>query len=463
MLEASGALGDLGTLIPLLAACAKKDSIEMGPAIFWMGFFNIVSGLQWDIPMPVQPMKSIAAVAIADDLAAGPFAAAGIITGAVVMILGITQTIELANKFIPECVISGMQVGLGIKMAAQGCGYWHRADGSGDWAPEVDCKTVMLITFICTTVMLYQCEKIPCALIVFIAGVILTIIDMTDKEVDFDVGFLKLSTTTIEWPDDWSKGLIEGALPQLPLTTLNSCVSVCALSVRLFGDEKKGGKGVTRVSVASSVGIMNLVGCWFGGMPSCHGAGGLAGQHKFGARSGMAIFGLGIVKVLLAGFLGESLGQIIDYYPTAVLGVLLLFAGVELASVGADNLRKVRDFRADLTPCMVTAGGYIGTKNMALGTSAGLVAVALQRLHRWRELKFILKSDDDAIKYVDDILKQQYEDTLAKDVYKKLGNEPSYVMVMDSEKICETRKKMDNEENATARNSGSVQKKEQDV
>ena len=84
--EASGSLGDLGTLIPLLAACAKLGTIRMGPAIFWMGIFNVVSALQWDIPMPVQPMKSIAAVAIADGMTPGAFAAAGILVGGIMMV-----------------------------------------------------------------------------------------------------------------------------------------------------------------------------------------------------------------------------------------------------------------------------------------------------------------------------------------------------------------------------------------
>merc|ERR1719181_2214814 len=113
--EASGALGDLGTLIPLLAACAKIGSVRIGPAIFWMGVFNVISAVQWDIPMPVQAMKSIAAVAISDGMSPGAFAAAGVLTGSMVTILGLTKTIELANKAIPQCVIAGMQVGLGTK------------------------------------------------------------------------------------------------------------------------------------------------------------------------------------------------------------------------------------------------------------------------------------------------------------------------------------------------------------
>ena len=79
-------LGDLGTLIPLLVGMAKVrmtpsleynnvdaqiGSIQITPALFWMGVFNIISSYQWDLPMPVQPMKMIAATAISDGLTKG--------------------------------------------------------------------------------------------------------------------------------------------------------------------------------------------------------------------------------------------------------------------------------------------------------------------------------------------------------------------------------------------------------
>merc|ERR1719330_507063 len=105
--ELSGSLGDLGTLIQLLASSAQVGSVRLGPAIFWMGVFNVISAVLWDIPMPVQPMKSIAAVAINDGFEPGAFAAAGIITGAIVWLLGITQLIDVLNWLIPGSVIAG--------------------------------------------------------------------------------------------------------------------------------------------------------------------------------------------------------------------------------------------------------------------------------------------------------------------------------------------------------------------
>jgi len=73
-------------------------------------------------------------------------------------------------------------------------------------------------------------------------------------------------------------GIVLTGIPQLPLTTLNSVVAVCQLSEDLFP-----AKPVRPVLVSVSVGLMNMVGAWFGAMPCCHGAGGLAAQvrHEF--------------------------------------------------------------------------------------------------------------------------------------------------------------------------------------
>jgi len=367
----SGAVGDLGTLLPLLTNVAAKGTIDMGNAIFWMGVFNIIIAFLWDIPMPVQPMKSICAVAISDGMTPGAFSAAGILTGAMVAFIGVTRLIEVVNMLIAPSVIAGMQIGLGVKMAASGCANWL----DHTWIDDIDCRVTALVCLLLTLFLLLR-TNLPTALIIFAGGLVLTIVEMVHRHDHFQFGLLHFKVY-VPTAHEWKDGLVRGALPQLPLTLANSCISVCALSVSLFGDAKDGGKGASRIGVTSSIGLMNCVGPWFGGMPSCHGAGGLAAQYKFGARGGMSILILGTGKVLLALVLGETLNSIIAAFPRTVLGVMLLFAGVELASVGARSLRLSDDYDADLLPCFVTAGAYIGVKNMALAVLVGIAASAL--------------------------------------------------------------------------------------
>eukprot|EP00957_Ditylum_brightwellii_P010548 798933-Ditylum_brightwellii.AAC.1 len=75
-------------------------------------------------------------------------------------------------------------------------------------------------------------------------------------------------------------------------------------------------------------------------MPNCHGAGGLAAQHRLGARHGASVVFLGVAKVLLAVFFGKSALTLLDALPMAVLGVMLSIAGMELTSTGFTLLVK---------------------------------------------------------------------------------------------------------------------------
>src|SRR3990172_4072167 len=88
--EAGGALGDLGTFIPLLLAMVHQCGLQFGPSLLAAGLMNIVTGLAFGIPMPVQPMKAIATVAIAEGMNESQIIAAGIATGAMVLLLALT-------------------------------------------------------------------------------------------------------------------------------------------------------------------------------------------------------------------------------------------------------------------------------------------------------------------------------------------------------------------------------------
>jgi MFS superfamily sulfate permease-like transporter len=109
---------------------------------------------------------------------------------------------------------------------------------------------------------------------------------------------------------------------------------------------------------------MNLLACPFGAMPLCHGAGGLAGQYRFGARTGASVVMLGAAKMALALILGDCLLAWIAAYPASVLGVLLLFSGLELAGVCRDQTKK-----SDFLLMILTAGAC-----MAVNTATGFVA-----------------------------------------------------------------------------------------
>jgi MFS superfamily sulfate permease-like transporter len=223
-------------------------------------------------------------------------------------------------------------------------------------------------------IWLFFSRRVPAALVLFGAGLVLAV--WKHPEV---VGTLGVSLSLPRWAapawPDFVSSFAQAALPQIPLTTLNSVIAVCALSVDLFPERPAAPR-----RVAVSVGAMNLVGVWFGAMPMCHGAGGLAGQHRFGARTNGSILFLGTVKMLVAVLLGASLMALCQAFPASVLGVMLAFSGLELALVARDQTKRV-----DALPMLVTAGTCLGLNNIALGFGLGLGLCWVLRLARFPE------------------------------------------------------------------------------
>src|SRR4029077_11964390 len=78
-------------------------------------------------------------------------------------------------------------------------------------------------------------------------------------------------------------GAVFLALPQVPLTLGNAVIAITEENNRLFPN-----RPVSEAKIATSTGLMNIVSAGVGGVPMCHGAGGMAGDHYVGARDGGA-------------------------------------------------------------------------------------------------------------------------------------------------------------------------------
>jgi MFS superfamily sulfate permease-like transporter len=223
-------------------------------------------------------------------------------------------------------------------------------------------------------------SKVPYALLVMILGLILAAVKLSHAENDRGPVFHLWHPYT-QLPDrsEWQAGVLQAGIGQLPLTTLNSIIAVVHLSADLLPQIST--PSVT--SIGLSVAFMNLIGCWFGAMPVCHGSGGLAAQYRFGARSGASIIFLGTVKLLLGIFFGETLVDLLNKFPTALLTVMVLAAGLELASVGESlNTTGARDVEKEpelaerkrrWTTMLVTVGLLVAFKNDAVGFIAGML------------------------------------------------------------------------------------------
>jgi MFS superfamily sulfate permease-like transporter len=363
--EISGSLGDLGTFIPLLVGMSITNGLNFTSALFFAGVFNILTGLAFPIPMAVQPMKAIAAVAISENLRAEQILAAGIWTSAIVLILGLSRVINVVDRVIPRPVVRGLQLGLGIQLIEKGVLLVR--DAGSLWGPDSVLTGILGFAIV---LMLASSRRTPVALLLFCAGLVIAVANRHQILGEMRLGFYLPHWVPLTW-EDFRSSFVRAALPQIPLTTLNSVIAVCALSADLFP-----GRPARPRRVAVSVGIMNLIGGWFGAMPMCHGAGGLAGQYRFGARSSTSIVFLGSVKMLLAIVFGGSLLTLLHGYPGSVLGVLLGVSGLELALVARDQTE-----RAPATVMYATAGAILALGNTATGFTIGWILAVILRLN----------------------------------------------------------------------------------
>ncbi len=133
------------------------------------------------------------------------------------------------------------------------------------------------------------------------------------------------SLPMITW-NDLIIGTLLFTIPQIPLTLGNAVVAIVAENNELFPDRQ-----VAERKIAVSQGVISLVSPLLGGIPMCHGAGGMAGHVRFGARTGGALVILGSMLVLIALFCSDSVAIVFKIFPNAILGVILFFAGSELA------------------------------------------------------------------------------------------------------------------------------------
>jgi MFS superfamily sulfate permease-like transporter len=354
--EAAGALGDLGTFIPLLVGLVNCCGLQLGPALFFAGLMNVITGLTFGIPMPVQPMKAIATVAIAQRLTEPQVLAAGILTGLVILVLALTGLLERLQRTIPRSVVRGLQLALGLKLIQLGferVAGTHVLIGWDSIGLGVGCAVLVLL--------LYFSARVPGALVVFGVGLAALLCAQPSVLSAVRFGAEWHMPALADW-HVWATGFWHCTIPQIPLTVLNSIVAVCALSADLFPTRPASPR-----RVAVSVALMNIVCCPLGAMPMCHGSGGLAGQYRFGARTGGSVVLLGAAKMLLAALFGGSLLAWLQGYPQSVLGILLLFSGLELALVCRDQTK-----RADFFVVALTAGACLAL-DMAVGFVVGWV------------------------------------------------------------------------------------------
>ncbi|ETW08030.1 hypothetical protein H310_02405 [Aphanomyces invadans] len=396
--ECSGSLGDLGTFLPLVTALSVTKQIAFGPTLFFAGLYTMMLSTYFDVPIPVQPMKTISAIAITEKYSQAEIAASGLLIGAILFVLAITNAMTVVAKRVPFSLVRGVQLGVGLSLMMSGVkqAYVRVATVSLNnitmaldvkrsattlswWGWDSIAASIVMVLF-CLGCM--HNKRVPTALVIFVYGVVIAAVRYNAEKARLQLPSLQWGPDFVHlpsWPTaaDFQNGFVHMVLPQLPLTLLNSVIALEQLAADLFPTKRCPVASSKRICF--SVGIGDMLFSGFGMLPMCHGAGGLASQYAFGARSNVAMMFLGLVKVVVALALGTTLVQLLQdgIFPSCVIGVLVMFAGVHLSVVGLDV--DAQKNKGDAVVLLVTAAA-----SLAIDTGVGfLVGAATYAMLRY--------------------------------------------------------------------------------
>jgi SulP family sulfate permease len=387
-MEIAGSLGDLGTLLPIAIGMILINGLNPTGMFFSIGIFYILSGMYYGITVPVQPMKVIGAYAIATAMTPSQVLASGALLGLFLLIIGGTDAITFIGKYTPKPVVRGVQISTGTLLMAQGVKFMI---GSSKFQVvrqmaepyltiqhigPIPVGIVIGIVGGVLTLLLLENKKFPAGLVVILGGIFLGLILGTHEGFDkLNIGIYFPKWLPFGFPTgiDFTFAFFALALPQLPMTIGNAVVANADLSYEYFG---KDSKKVTYRSLTLSMALANLLSFVVGGMPLCHGAGGLAAHYRFGARTAGSNLMIGIVFLALAFFLGIHALAVVYLLPMAILGVLLIFAGGQLALTIIDM-----ETRKDLFVALLMLGITLAS-NLAVGFLVGIVVAYVLKSER---------------------------------------------------------------------------------
>lgn len=379
--ELAGAVGDLGIMLPIAIALVVKNGMNPTAVFLCAGLLYLAVGLYFRLPVAVQPLKAAAAVALATGAGPGVIAAAGIIMGAILLALSATNLADRLGRVFTPPIIRGIQLGVGLLMVKSGWGmvtakeYLPAGQPIHLTAGSLSIPAGMALGALAGLMLLLLLpnRRLPAGLAVLALGVAAGLPAASHGA--FDGLALGPAWPVPAWPGraDFATAFFLLVLPQVPLTFGNAVVCCAATARRYFGP---GAWRVTPRALSTSLGLTNLLGGLFGAMPLCHGSGGMTAHYRFGARTGGAPVIIGALLVAAGLLMGRAAPQVLGLIPQAVLGVLLIYVGIEHAMLLGD----VASDREAFFTAVLIGGVAVATGRVDV---AFLLGMAVRPLVQW--------------------------------------------------------------------------------
>jgi len=353
--EFGGSFGDWGTLIPFIIGYVSIVGLNPAGIFLTLGLTNIFLGIRYNLPLPVQPQKTIGTVAISDKWTPNMVISTGFGTGIIWFLLGFSKKLNFFVKKVPIIAVRGIQLGLAFILG---------------WTGILLFKDNLLIGFISISIilLLIKNKPIPSAIILTCMGILFIFFTgvVQISELKYGLPLLELQIPTLK---NFLLGMLYAGVAQLFLTLTNVMIATVVLIKELFPEKE----GIDANSLALNMGAMNLINPFLVGMPLCHGSGGLMAQYAFGARTGGSMILEGILELVLGLFFSETLFLLFNEFPAAILGPMLIYTAFLLGKIA------FRDFKIKFFPIILISAIICFLFNIAVGFLIGLILFLIFR------------------------------------------------------------------------------------
>ena len=334
--EFTGAIGDSVTVIPLVVALATLTDVSLPHVLVGFGAFQVVWGVVYGLPLSVEPMKALAALAIAGSLTYAELSLAGVVLGVVLLVVGLSGTLGAVERWIGGPVIRGVQFAVALVLFETGIGLALAAPRAG--AVGVGLVGIATVT-----------GRRSAAGLVVVATSLAIAVSTTGLPTPTLPGLPPRPAFTAAA----TAPALRGTIAQLAMTVGNAALATSLLLADRLDAE------VTPDALATSMGVTNLLAVPLGGIPMCHGCDGVSGKYAFGARTGGAnvVIGVGYLAAALV-----ATSALVAAIPLAMIGAVLGVVALSLA----------RSVRASERPVFSVAIGAVGvTTNLGLAFLLG--------------------------------------------------------------------------------------------
>lgn len=367
--DVAGAFGDIGILFPIAIALISLNHMNPTAVFLTAGLAYILAGGYFRIPIAVEPFKAVAAIALALQLPPSSIASAGLLMGLLLAFIGVTDLVTPLAKLFTLPIVRGIQLGLGLILLREGIRLALGAKSApvmfagftlSAWVIAVGGAAILLVFL--------RSRRFPAALVLLAAGVLVGALSRWHVLGSLGWGPVPIDLLHPQ-AHELRAVLVALVLPQFALTFGNSIVATENTAQVLYGDQAR---RVTARALSLSIGLTNLVSGMLTSAPTCHGSGGITAHYRFGARTQKSSYVIGAVCLLLALF-GRGAVGLLSLIPTAILGVFLVYVGVQHGALIRDIMKRKR---ALVIAVCVAVVSLVRT-NLTYGFVAGFILEGL--------------------------------------------------------------------------------------